>query len=139
MVQSESTDETIIEVLVQSESTDETSICGLAPSESTDETIIEVLVQSESTDETIVCLCTSSSGGSSGSSIGFSSSSLASCELLSTEDSFWLRFDTITRIVGVFTDDCSLDWDISGAGLVLSGVSDSLLISESSLVSDGWD
>ena len=39
----------------------------------------------------------------------------------------------------MFTDDLSLDWDISGAGLVLSGVGDSLLISESSLIGDNWD
>ena len=76
---------------------------------------------------------------SGGSSSSFSSGSLASSELFSRENNFWLRFDTITRIVGVFTDDLSLDWDISGAGLVLSDVGDSLLISESSLVGDLWD
>ena len=37
------------------------------------------------------------------------------------------------------TNNFSLDWDISGTGLVLSGVGDSLLISESSLVGDDWD
>ena len=39
----------------------------------------------------------------------------------------------------VFTDDLSLDWDISSAGLVLSSVGNSLLISESSLIGDNWD
>ena len=45
----------------------------------------------------------------------------------------------ITRIVGMFTQNLSVDRDISGAGLLLSDVGDSLLISESSLLSNDWD
>ena len=69
----------------------------------------------------------------------FSRSSLAISKLLSRDNKFWLGLDTISRVVGVLSDDFSLDWDVSGAGLVLNFVSNSLFISEGSFVGDDWD
>ena len=50
-----------------------------------------------------------------------------------------LRFNTITRVIGVEASDFSLDWDISGTGLVFNLVSDGLFISEGGLVGDDWN
>ena len=42
----------------------------------------------------------------------------------------------VTRVIGVVSDFLSLDWDISGPGLVLSSVLDLLLVSVGGLVGD---
>ena len=78
-------------------------------------------------------------GSSSCLSVGKFSSSLTISELLSREDLFWFRFNTITGVIGVETSDFSLDWDISGTGLIFGLVSNSFLISESSFVGDDWN
>ena len=78
-----------------------------------------------------------SSSGSSG--IGSISGSLTVSKLLGREDLFWLRFDTITRVIGVEASDFSLDWDISGTCLVFDLVGNSLLISVSCFVGDDWN
>ena len=87
-----------------------------------------------------------SSSGSSGVSSGLSSGGIGSIscsltisKLLGREDLFWLRFDTITRVIGVETGDFSLNWDVSGSGLVLNFISDGLLISEGSFVGNDWN
>ena len=76
--------------------------------------------------------------GESGS-VGLISSSLASSELSGSENLFWFGFNTITRVVGLVTNNFSLDWDISGTGLVFNLVGDGLLVSEGSLVGDDWN
>merc|ERR1711934_461183 len=48
----------------------------------------------------------------------------------------WLRFDTITRVIGVEVWLSDFDWDISGTGLVLSLVENLFLILVEGLVSD---
>ena len=53
--------------------------------------------------------------------------------------SAWFGFFTITRVVGVVSKDGSLDWDISGSGLVLGNIGDLLLISVGGLVVDDWN
>ena len=81
-------------------------------------------------------------GGSLGigsSEIGSIRSSLTVGELLGRDDLLWFRFDTITRVIGVVTNHLSLDWNVSGTGLVLSGVGDGLLISVGSFVGDHWN
>ena len=106
------------------------------------------LIKSESSDKTLAKSLGSGgissglsgslgSGGSGG--VGFISSSLASSELIGSEDLFWFGFNTITRVVGLVTNNFSLDWDISGTGLVFNLVGDGLLVSEGSLVGDDWN
>merc|ERR1719203_2153471 len=51
----------------------------------------------------------------------------------------WLRFYTITGVVRVGAWDCSINWDISGPGLILGSVENLFLISVGSLVGDDWD
>ena len=48
----------------------------------------------------------------------------------------FVRFHVVTRVIGVVSSDDSLDWNISGPGLVLSLIDDLFLISEGSLVGD---
>ena len=81
----------------------------------------------------------SKSKGTSSCSVGSICSSLAGSELSTRNDKLWLGLYAISRVVGVLTDDLSLDGHVSGAGLVLSPVGDGLLIPEGSLVGDDWN
>ena len=90
-------------------------------------------------EEKEVSVSSSGSSGLSSEGIGSISCSLTISKLLGREDLFWLRFDTITRVIGVETGDFSLDWDVSGSGLVLNFISDGLLISEGSFVGNDWN
>lgn len=51
----------------------------------------------------------------------------------------WLRFFTITGVIGVVSCNGSLDWDISCPGLVLSHIGDVFFISVGGLVCDDRD
>ena len=51
----------------------------------------------------------------------------------------WFGFNTITRVVGVVSEENLVDWDISCSGLVLSSVENLLLISVGGLVVDDWN
>ena len=51
----------------------------------------------------------------------------------------WLGLNTITRVVGVVSLDDSVDWDISGPGLILSHVVNFFLISVGGFVVDDWN
>jgi hypothetical protein len=50
-----------------------------------------------------------------------------------------VRVDAITGVVGVVSEDSSLNWDISCPGFVLSHIGDLFLISVCGLVVDDWN
>ena len=50
-----------------------------------------------------------------------------------------VRFNTITRVIGVLAFNWSIDWNISSSSLILSSVKDLFFVSVLSLVGDLWD
>ena len=51
----------------------------------------------------------------------------------------WLRFNTITRVVGVISFYSSFNWDISNPGLVLCSIKNLFFISILGLIGDDWN
>jgi len=51
----------------------------------------------------------------------------------------WLGFDTISRVIGVVSNNVFVDWYVTGPGLVLGNIGDLLLISVGGLVGDNGD